>query len=235
MKITVNLASRPYVELRPVYTQLRIWIGVLALAAIPLWLLLHTEQKKAAVAVARVSRVETAVSTLERQQQSYQTLMKQPKNAAVLTQSSFLNGLFRRKAFSWTATMTDLETVLPGGVQVLSIDPVIAKDGHVTIRMRVSGQRDRALDLIRNLEKSKHFASPRLAGESLASSGEGTNGRGAVEPVASGLVNMDILADYKPLSYADKQTAGGLRKEALPSPAEMLRQMKKPAPKRRKK
>ncbi|TCK75996.1 fimbrial assembly protein [Acidipila rosea] len=235
MKITVNLASRPYVELRPVYTQLRIWIGVLALAAIPLWLLLHTEQKKAAVAVARVSRVETAVNTLEKRQQSYQALMKQPKNAAVLTQSSFLNGLFRRKAFSWTATMTDLETVLPGGVQVLSIDPVIAKDGHVTIRMRVSGQRDRALDLIRNLEKSKHFASPRLAGESLASSGEGTNGRGTVEPVASGLVNMDILADYKPLSYADKQTPAGLRKEALPSPAEMLRQMKKPAPKRRKK
>jgi len=29
--------------------------------------------------------------------------------------------------------MTDLETVLPTGVQVLSIDPVVAQDGHVII------------------------------------------------------------------------------------------------------
>jgi type IV pilus assembly protein PilN len=112
-----------------------------------------------------VDAMDNNVRRLEQQQQSYQALMRQPANAAVLTQSDFLNGLFRRKAFSWTATMTDLETVLPTGVQVMSIDPEVAKDGSVTIHLRVSGARDRAVELVKNLEKSRHFASPRLTGE----------------------------------------------------------------------
>jgi type IV pilus assembly protein PilN len=93
--------------------------------------------------------------------------------------------------------MTDLETVLPTGVQVLSIDPIVAPDGHVIIRLRVTGERERALELVRNLEKSRHFADPRLASESLATA-QGT--QGSVQSVStSTAVNFDILADYRPL------------------------------------
>ena len=139
-----------------------------------------------------MAAVENHVRDLENQQQKYQAMMQEPKDAAILTQSAFLNGLFQHKAFSWTATMTDLETVLPTGVQVMAIDPIVAPDGHVTIRLRVTGERGRALDLIRNLEKSRHFASPRLASETLAS-GQGP------QNVSTGDVNFDILADYRPL------------------------------------
>ena len=118
------------------------------------------------------------------------------------SQMQHLNGLFQHKAVSWTATMTDLETVLPSGVQVMSIDPIVAPDGHVTIRLRVTGDRGRALDLIRNLEKSRHFASPRLASETLAT-GQGP------QNVNTGDVNFDILADYRPLplQMEDQDTA----------------------------
>lgn len=206
MRITVNLATRPFVELRPVYQRLRIWMAVLILLAIPLWYLARIEQKKAASATAHVRNMQASVQQMQRQQQSYQALMRQPQNAAVLTQSDFLNDLFRHKAFSWTATMTDLETVLPAGVQVLSIDPQVTPDGHVTIRMRVSGARERAIELVKNLEGSKHFASPRLSTEALATA---NNGNQQGMPVnASTDVNFDILADYRPLpldeSSADK-------------------------------
>ena len=60
--------------------------------------------------------------------------------------------------------MMDLEKVLPTGVQVTSIEPVITKEGDVNIRLRVSGDRDRAVQLVRNLETSQRFLSPRLAG-----------------------------------------------------------------------
>ena len=93
--------------------------------------------------------------------------MRQPQNAAVLTQAAFLNQLFAQKAFSWTAIMMDLETVLPAGVQVMNIDPDHDKSGNVTIRLRVNGQRDRAVELVRNLEHSRRFLQPRLASESL--------------------------------------------------------------------
>jgi type IV pilus assembly protein PilN len=141
---------------------------------------------------------------MQRQQASYQALMRQPQNAAVLTQSDFLNDLFRRKAFSWTAIMTDLETVLPAGVQVLSIDPQVSPSGHVTIRMRVSGARDRAVDLVKNLEGSKHFASPRLSSEALATANSGN--QQALPVNASADVNFDILADYKPLPMDEKSS-----------------------------
>lgn len=201
MRVTVNLASRPYVELRPIYARLRLWMLVLALLAIPLWWLLGIEQQRAAVAMARVHSMETQVAQMQRQQQSYQAMMRQPQNAAVLTQSEFLNDLFRRKAFSWTAIMTDLETVLPAGVQVLSIDPQMAPDGHVTIHMRVSGARDRAVELVKNLEDSKHFAYPRLSGEALSTSNTGN--QPTQVNASSSDVNFDILADYRPLP-ADK-------------------------------
>jgi len=207
MRITVNLATRPFVELKPVYQRLQIWMAALLLLAIPLWYLARIEQKKADVATARVRQMQASVQQMQRQQQSYQALMRQPQNAAVLTQSDFLNDLFRRKAFSWTATMTDLETVLPAGVQVLSIDPQVTPDGHVTIRMRVSGARERAIELVKNLEGSKHFASPRLAGEALATANNGTQQATPVNAPTD--VNFDILADYRPLpldeAHTDKQ------------------------------
>lgn len=202
MKITLNLASQPYVDLRSTLKRLRLLMLILVLLAIPLFLLLKSEQKKAQVATARVDAMQNNVENLERQQQSYQALMRQPQNAAVLTQSGYLNSLFRQKAFSWTATMTDLETVLPAGVQVLSLDPAITKSGEVIIHLRVSGARDRAIQLVKNLERSRHFASPRIAGETQAQT---SNSNSAVQPVsASTAVNLDILADYRPLSAEEQ-------------------------------
>jgi type IV pilus assembly protein PilN len=196
MKIAVNLASHPYIDLRPVYNRLRTWIVILAVVGGALWYLYRNEADEAQAARAQVATVESRVQDLEQQQQQYRRMMQQPKDAGILQQSEFLNSLFQRKAFSWTATMTDLETVLPSGVQVLSIDPIVAQDGHVIIRLRVTGERDHALELVRNLEKSKHFAAPRLASESLATA----QGAAAAQNVSTAnQVNFDILADYRPL------------------------------------
>jgi len=207
MRVTVNLASKPYVDLRSILKQLRVLMLVLLVLAVPLWFLLRAERGKADIANARVAAIQNNIRRLQQQQLSYQALMRQPQNAAVLTQSDFLNSLFQRKAFSWTATMTDLETVLPTGVQVMSIDPEVAKDGSVVIHMRVSGARDRAVELVRNLEKSRHFVSPRITGEALAQTqGQNNNPNAPMQPVsASTAVNFDILAAYRPLSAAEEK------------------------------
>jgi type IV pilus assembly protein PilN len=205
MKITLNLASQPYVDVRSVLRRLRFFMLILIVVAIPLFLLLRAEQKKARNATDRVNAMQNHVQELQRRQDSYEALMRQPQNAKVLNTANYLNGLFRRKSFSWTATMTDLETVLPPGVQVLSLDPAIMKNGDVVIHLRVSGARDRAITLIQNLEKSRHFASPRLAGESLAQS-SGPNNK--FQPVtAESPVNFDILADYRPLTDKEMEAA----------------------------
>lgn len=198
MIITLNLASRPYVDVRATLHRLRVLMVILALAAVALFALLHFEQRKAQAATARVNAVQNRVHGLEAQQRGYQALMNEPQNAAVLARADYLNSLFRRKAFSWTATMTDLETVLPQGVQVLSLDPAVTKSGQVQIRLRVSGARDRAIELVQNLEKSRHFANTRIVGETQA---QGAGENSGVQPVsASTIVNFDILADYRPVT-----------------------------------
>ena len=197
MRVSLNLASHPYVELGPIYLRLRILIAALALVALSLWLLLRVETHNANAAHARLAAAEQRVTALQNKQQSYRSNMREPQNASVLQQSRFLNQLFQRKAFSWTAVMMDLENVLPGGVQVENIDPVISHNGNVTIHLRVNGQHDRAVDLVRNLEHSRSFLYPRLAGETAETA---QSGRGGFQQVNSGSdVNFDILADYNPL------------------------------------
>ena len=217
MNVTLNLATRPYIELRPVYARLRVAAGVLLLLALPLLALLHAEQTKARAAQARVAALENNIALLREQQTRSRLLAREGANASVLTESAFLNDLFRRKAFSWTATMSDLEGVLPTGVQVQAIDPIVALDGHVTIRMRVSSSdRARAVEVVRNLEHSRHFVAPRLTGEALANQGTGAQGVGqnaqARSVSASGApgsgandVSFDILADYRPLPNSHDQ------------------------------
>ena len=220
MRVTINLASRPYVELRPVYHRLRLWMLILALAGAILGYLLHVDRRSAMAATAHVDELNHQIAHLEQQKKDYRALMQQPANAATLRQSAFLNSLFKRKAFSWTATMEDLEDVLPSGVEVQSLQPIVHPDGHVVIRLRVLGPRNLGIDLIRNLERSKYFASPRLASESLASRGNGNQTNvSASLPV---YVNFDILADYRPLphpSTENKPTVMRLSKPEKPSAA----------------
>ena len=124
--------------------------------------------------------------------------MRQPQNKAVLDRAQFLNAVFAQKSFSWTAVMMDLENVLPAGVQVTSIEPLISKEGDVNIRLRVSGERDRAVELVRNLETSQRFIAA-AAGERVGADA-GVRWRATWRAAAScRAVEFDILSGYNPL------------------------------------
>jgi type IV pilus assembly protein PilN len=197
MRISVNLATRPFVELRPLFARLRLAMGLLAVLAVGLGFWLHALNAQAKVAQAQMDALKAKTTQFQRERAANEARMRQPQNMAVLERSQFLNAVFARKSFSWTAVMMDLERVLPVGVQVTSIDPVISKEGDVNIRLRVSGDRDRAVQLVRNLETSQRFVAPRLAGEQ-ALTADTTHG-GAAPTVAPGGVVFEILSGYNPL------------------------------------
>jgi type IV pilus assembly protein PilN len=130
--------------------------------------------------------------------------MRLPENQGVLARSQFLNSLFAEKAFSWTGVMMDLERVVPAGLQVTSIDPEISKQGVVTIHLRVTGDREKAIQLVRNLEDSNRFVDPRLGGEQALTS-EKAKAIGAAganlqnvsaNPNADAGVEFEILSGY---------------------------------------
>ena len=209
MRITVNLATRPFVELRPFFLRLRVLMAALVVVAAGALIATHLLQRKLDVAQAQLNEVHAKVLAARQEKQSNEERMRQPANAAVLARAHFLNTLFLRKSFSWTAVMMDLETVLPSGVLVTSIEPAIASDGNVIIRLRVSGERDRAVQLVRNLERSRRFRAPRLTGEAAQAKEPGAQANmnaASSNSLAPPGVEFEILANYNPLPEGETYT-----------------------------
>jgi type IV pilus assembly protein PilN len=210
MRISVNLATRPFVELRPLFARLRLAMVALAVVAVALGFWLHALNGRASIAQAQMNALKAKTQQFQQERQANEARMRQPQNMAVLERSQFLNDLFENKSFSWTAVMMDLERVLPVGVQVTSIEPVITKEGDVNIRLRVSGERDRAVQLVRNLETSQRFVAPRLASEAAQKQQEGN--RNGMQATLPGAVEFDILSGYNPLPEAAVKSKAGAKK-----------------------
>ena len=202
MKITLNLATRPYADQGPALKRLRIGMAALVVVLIGLGFgLLHFHQSALRMR-AQEEKLDRSIAQIRREEQGYQAQMQQPANARVLTQAGFLNQLFEEKSFSWTAAMEDLERVLPGGVQVTAIEPVRGKDGRLTLRLRIAGLRERAVEMVRNMERSQRFASPRISGENAE--GNNSNVQQAAEP---NRVSFDLLAEYNPATPEERRAA----------------------------
>jgi len=212
MRIAINLATRPFADLGPTLKRLRIGMGVLALLAVAFGIGLHAVHNKADQARQRERGLDAQITHITQERQGYQNMMNRPDNAQLLTQSETLNRLFDEKAFSWTLAMENLETVLPGGVQVSTLEPAREKDGHISLHLRVVGPRDRSVELLRNLEHSRRFLQPRVVGETSENSNL-PNQR--LEPVsATNRFTFDLLADYNPPSPAEAKAASKETKNA---------------------
>src|ERR1035441_2327716 len=209
MRITLNLATRPFADLGPAIKRLRIAIGAMALASVLRGVGLYLLHHKAEEARARAHSLDGKIAAITKERQSAEDMMHQPANAQLLAQVGVLNQLFDKKTFSWTLAMEDLETVMPGGVQVSTLEPLVdEKTGSITLRLRVIGPRDRTVDMVKNLEHARRFILPRIVGENAESNG-GPNDK--LEPVsATNRVNFEVLAQYTPA------TAEELKKAAKP-------------------
>ena len=229
MRVQVNLASRPFVELRPFFLRLRLVMAALAVAGLGIAIAAHVLSAKAARQQLELDHLRDETISVQQSRLHTEQRMRDPVNARVLDRAHFLNALFLRKSFSWTAVMMDLENVLPNGVQVTSIEPAVSPNGNVVIRLRVAGERANAVQLVRNLERSRRFLQPRLAGEASQAK-ENTNGSIArpnpALPAPPPGVEFDILADYNPLPPGESYSSGHGRPAAAavvpPSAARLI-------------
>jgi type IV pilus assembly protein PilN len=213
MRITLNLATRPYADLGPAMKRLRIAMAALAVISLGLLLGLHALHQKAEAARAREHALDADIARITSERQGYEALMRRPENAQFMSEVAMLNQLFDEKSFSWTLAMENLETVLPAGVQVTQLEPVRAKNGQTTLHLRVLGPHDLSIDLVRNLEHSRRFMLPRIIGENAESSNNGPSQR--LEPVsASNRFEFDLLADYIPPTPEERAHAKQREKAA---------------------
>lgn len=229
MRITINLASKPFTDLGPALRQLRILSGIFALMILALAVGLHFFHAAADKARTRERSIDVQIARVRAEHQSYEAMMAEPGNKSVLDQSRTLNDLFAEKNFSWTLAMEDLETVLPAGVQVTTLDPERdPKSGDITVKLRVLGPRDKSIDLVKNLEHSKRFKEARIVGESLDT---GNSQNGEAQPVtASTKVNFDLLAQYILPTDDEMQAIAKKQKKEVPSELPQAQTVAQPRP-----
>lgn len=203
MRVDINLATRPYEDARRFWF---LWGGAMAaLGIVTLGLLFFTFKGwlDARQDQAMMRQYQGQIAERDKQTAGAQALMNLPQNSSIRDRSQFLNDLFYRKAFSWTQVFEDLEKVMPPRVHVVSIQPELATDNELAIRLVVAGDsRDRALELVRKMEASQRFEQTQITTEN-------TEAGNAANP--GDTVKFDISAFYVPAVEVQTKPVGGPR------------------------
>lgn len=173
MRVEINLGTHPYEDSHQFWVR---WGGGLAaLSVVSLLLLAYTVMGWINASEARKTMrgYETKIAKLDQEQANDQAMLNLPQNRSTRDRSAFLNDLFERKAFSWTKVFEDLERVMPARLHVVSIEPEMAPDNRLEIKLVVAGDsREHALELVRKMESSQRFQHTQID-EETSESGQG--------------------------------------------------------------
>jgi type IV pilus assembly protein PilN len=165
MRFNINLASRPYEDAGQFY---RRWIPILLVLAV---LTLGLTGK--AISVYRDSRktdreiakIDQRLSELDKRRQEASATLARPENSGTRDTAQFLNTAFQLKSFSWTQVLSDLEQLVPPGVQIVSIKPKLLEDQLQCEMEVVTNQRPSVIELVRRMETSPLFLSATIVSE----------------------------------------------------------------------
>ena len=175
MRLDLNLASQPYEDVRDFFMKWGVGL-LLALvgSAVLVWFAVSGWRQSRQIDREIASRRQE-IARLKDDQKRAQAILDQPQNSGTRSQAALINALIARKAFSWTRVFSDLEKLMPARVHVLSIQPSLDAENQLRLNMVVVGDsRDKAIDLLKNLEDSTHFQRAQLQSEANDPEGKGT-------------------------------------------------------------
>ena len=215
MRLNINLASQPYEVAREYKRRMTALIAALAVAAIALGGYILYQRAHSRGVNRQLADVQAQIDSLDHEESQARAILNKPANHVIADQSEFLNELFARKAMSWTHIFTVMEKIVPPQLHVVSMKPEYSKTNDLVLHVVVAtDSRDRAVELVRNMEKSSHFRQPQVVAENVvANTSEQTAGSGAIQ--------FDIAAIYVPSAADndDKPDAGTSSAEKVaPSP-----------------
>jgi type IV pilus assembly protein PilN len=168
VRLNINLATKPYQDVRRVLLQWGGLVLLLAVCTVGLLWTAYSNWRESREVNAKIAVLNSEIATLNQQRADALTLLRLPKNSSVLDDSTFLNGLIARKSFSWTRVFMQLEQIMPPKLHVVSISPELQKTNTVEVHLSVAGtSRDSALELVKRLEQSPSFRDARIVEESV--------------------------------------------------------------------
>jgi type IV pilus assembly protein PilN len=171
MRLDINLATHPYEDVR------RFWLrwgsALVGLSLVTLALIISALMGWRGAAKDRtlIREREHQIAARDQERVKAEALLNRPENRTVRDRSQFLNDLFEQKSFSWTQVFEDLEHVMPAHLHVVSIQPQTTQQHQLELKLMVAGDsRERALELVRNMENSQHFRQTQIEEEQVSRS-----------------------------------------------------------------
>lgn len=199
MQVNINLATQPYEDARRYLTRWGSIVALLLIATLGLVAFTVHLVRRSSDINRQLAAVDQKLSTLDREKAEAERMLALPQNRGTVDKSEYLNSIFARKAFSWTRVFSDMEKLMPPGLHVVSIAPQLDKDNQLQVHILVGGEsRDRALTLVRNLEKTPSFRDVLLRSDvtNTSQTERGTTTTGPEEE--KDLIRFDIVARYVP-------------------------------------
>jgi type IV pilus assembly protein PilN len=198
VRLNINLATKPYQDVRRFLLQWGGLVLLLAVCTIALIWTASTTWRRSRDVNARISAVKAEIAVLDRQHDQAIAQLSLPQNKSVVEDSKFLNGLIARKSFSWTRVFMQLERIMPPKLHVVSISPALQSSTNtMEVHMQVAGtSREAAVELVRRLEKSPSFRDARIREE-----------RALHEKNSPDTVKFQLTALYVPIADSEAQAA----------------------------
>jgi type IV pilus assembly protein PilN len=158
MRLDINLATHVYEDARQFWMRWGTALALLGIVTLGLVATTITGWYSARQDRQKVSELRAQIAERERERAAAEAMLNRPENRAMRDKSQYLNELIARKAFSWTQAIEGLEKVMPSHLHLISIQPQLNDDNQLVIKMVVAGDSsDRAIELVRRMEDSKHF------------------------------------------------------------------------------
>lgn len=180
----LNLASRPFRNDRLPAALLWTAIGVLAVVTLGHAYVVADLLSEQSTALDREVTSLDAESTRLRAERA--GLTEPVPDPATVRQWTLVANLVDRRAFSWTDLLARLEDVLPPGVHLTSIAPVIRKGEIVLDFAAVARTEAEAWDFVKALQSRKDFADVFATG--IGAADEGAEVRISMKFVPAGRV-----------------------------------------------
>jgi type IV pilus assembly protein PilN len=164
MRLNINLATRTYID------SARLNIALLMIALVLLGSLFFNVRAVASKA-GEIDRVTHELSALSGKSKGE---VAEKDFQALLGQINAANSIITRKTYNWLTLLDKLETVVPDGVSITSIQPE-TKNAGVKLN-GVAGNFSGLRRFVENLEETKYFTDVYLLAQSDTKVGESQSG-----------------------------------------------------------
>lgn len=163
--ITPSLASRPFLNTRPVWvTTIAAGCVALVLIALNIRFFLVTNRMVESEIATR-DALEERYGELENDARREIDFLNRVPWRTLEARVNATNLVLEEHAFSWLQMLDDIERVMPYDVRLTRIGPSVGPDGVTLSFEVVARNRDAMLDFIDNLVEDPKFDDPSLASE----------------------------------------------------------------------